>query len=286
MTPTRQFITEKPNFFLGLEATVAAALAEDIGSGDINAELVDSQQQASAELVCKAQGMLCGSRWFEEVFHQLDNQVQISWLAADGDRVAPGQTLALLKGNARALLTGERTALNLLQTLSGTAWQAYQVRQRFNHAVRILDTRKTIPGLRLAQKYAVAIGGCENHRSGLYDAFLIKENHIAASGSIGKAVQRARELAPGLPVEVEAENLAEVQQALEAGADRIMLDELSRDQQVEAIELIGGRAEIEVSGNIDPHNPPADLPPGVDCISIGSLTKHLVALDLSLRIII
>lgn len=284
MNKIPRFQPPEPDFLSGLAQTVQAALAEDVQSGDINARLVPQGQQAAAELKCKSQGLLCGIDWFNEVFRQLSPDMVIDWFAKDGDPVSPGQLLARLSGDARALLTGERTALNFLQTISGTAWQAHQVRQRFNLPVRILDTRKTLPGLRLAQKYAIRVGGCENHRTGLYDAFLIKENHIAACGSITAAVQRAREIAPDRPIEVETENLAEVAQALEAGVDRIMLDEFDRAQQIDAIALIGQRAEIEVSGNIDPDNPPHDLPEGIDCISIGALTKNLIALDLSMRV--
>ncbi|CAI8791326.1 carboxylating nicotinate-nucleotide diphosphorylase [Methylococcus capsulatus] len=260
-------------------------IAEDLGAGDLTADVVPASVSARAEVVTRESMVLCGQAWFEAVFRRLDPAVRVIWLAEEGAEVSAGDCVCEVEGNARALLSGERTALNLLQTLSGTATIARRYAQAVaGTGVKVLDTRKTLPGLRLAQKYAVRCGGCHNHRAGLYDAVLIKENHIAAAGSIGEAVATARRLHPGVLVEVEVENFPELEQALAAGADRIMLDDFERDALSKAVAVAAGRAELEVSGNIDLDNVRAVAETGVDFISVGGLTKHLRAIDLSMRI--
>jgi nicotinate-nucleotide pyrophosphorylase (carboxylating) len=268
-----------------IDADIARALAEDVGDGDITAALVDEGATASGQLITREDGVLCGRPWAEAVFHAVDARCALSWDAEDGDRIHAGQRLFTVTGPARALLTAERTALNFLQTLSGTATRARHYADLVaGTELKLLDTRKTIPGLRLAQKYAVACGGCHNHRIGLFDAFLIKENHIAACGSIAAAVEAARALAPGKPVEVEVENAEELGQALAAQADRIMLDNFSLAALREAVVATAGRAELEASGNITEETLPAIAATGVDYVSIGALTKDFKALDLSLRL--
>jgi nicotinate-nucleotide pyrophosphorylase (carboxylating) len=285
MSNQNQFSADISAYLTDLPLTVSRALDEDIRGGDVNAELVAQETNATAKVIARAGGIICGTPWFNEVFNQLDPQLKIYWLVEDGDRVEADQTIVKLQGKARPLLTGERTALNFLQTLSATATES----RKYSEAVKdlditVLDTRKTIPGMRLAQKYAVRVGGCSNHRIGLYDAFLIKENHIAACGSISVAVKKARENHPDLPLEVETENLAEVQEALDAGADRIMLDNFDNGTLLKAIALIDGEAEIEISGGIDLSDlNELDLS-GIDYLSSGALTKHVRALDLSMRI--
>jgi len=267
-------------------ANVRAALAEDVGSGDITAALIPAAAKASARVITREDGVLCGRAWVDRVFAELDPSITVDWTARDGDRIVAGQQLFTASGNARALLTGERSALNFLQLLSGTATSC----QRYaalvaGTGVKLLDTRKTIPGLRIAQKYAVTCGGCHNHRIGLYDAFLIKENHIHAAGSIASAVQAARQYAPGKPVEVEVENLDELEQALAAGCDRAMLDNFSLGQMAEAVKVCAGRAELEASGNVTEQTLRLIAETGVDFISIGALTKDCKALDLSMRLL-
>jgi len=265
--------------------TVRRALAEDIGAGDLTADLIPETAHARARLITREQAVLCGTAWFEEVFRQLDGRIRIAWEAADGDAVRPNQTLCRLEGPARPILTGERSALNFLQLLSGTATAA----RRYVDAVAgtpavILDTRKTLPGLRLAQKYAVRCGGAENHRIGLYDGILIKENHIAAAGSIAAAVSAARTRAPaGVFVEVEVENLAQLREALAAGAERVLLDNFALEDIRAAVQETRGRAKLEVSGGVtlETIRPLAET--GVDYISIGDITKNVRAVDLSLR---
>ncbi|WP_323148046.1 carboxylating nicotinate-nucleotide diphosphorylase [Pseudomonas oryzihabitans] len=265
---------------------VAAALREDVGSGDLTAGLIPAQQHARARVITREAAVVAGSAWVDEVFRVLDPQVTVSWQVADGDRVAPDQVLFELQGPARALLTGERSALNFLQLLSGTATRCRHYADLVQDtAVRLLDTRKTLPGLRRAQKYAVTCGGCYNHRIGLFDAFLIKENHIAACGGIAQAVDAARHLAPGRPVEVEVENLQELEQALAAGADIVMLDELSLDDMRTAVALTAGRAKLEASGGVNEDTLLGIAQTGVDYISIGTLTKDVKAIDLSMRIL-
>jgi len=269
-----------------LVETVRCALAEDIGSGDITAQLVAKDKQAQARIISREPAIMCGQAWVNEVFKQIDANVKITWLVNDGGAIAADQELCRIQGNARSLLTGERTALNFIQTLSATASQAHTYTQRIaDTTTRILDTRKTIPCLRTAQKYAVVCGGGKNHRIGLFDAFLIKENHIAAAGSIAAAVNAARQLAADLPVEVEVENLREVQQALDAKADILLLDNFSISLLSEAVALTQQRAKLEASGNITLDNVREVALTGVDFISIGAITKHIRATDLSMRFI-
>ena len=268
-----------------LPSCVGRALREDIGSGDITAMLIPEKQHAKGEVISREHAVICGCAWVEEVFKQLDPNTTINWLVQDGDPVVPDQVLFTLSGNARVLLTGERTALNFLQMLSGTATLARQYAELTTSSdVRILDTRKTIPGLRLAQKYAVAVGGCNNHRIGLYDAFLIKENHIAACGGIALAVAKAREIAPEKVVEVEVENLDELNEALEAQADVVMLDNFSPSDIENLKHLNVGQTKIEVSGNITHETVQHYMSSAVNYISSGSLTKHVQAVDLSMRL--
>jgi len=267
-------------------ANVEAAIAEDIGSGDITAELIPAEEQGEARIITREQAVIAGTAWVDEVFRQVDPEVVVSWQVKDGDRVEPDQTLFTLKGRSRSLLSGERAALNFLQTLSGTATVAAQYADRVAEtAVRLLDTRKTIPGLRLAQKYAVTCGGCYNHRIGLFDAFLIKENHILASGGIAAAISTAKTNHPGKPVEVEVEGFGELNEALDAGADIIMLDNFTPEQMVEAVTTVNGRAKLEASGNITDATLLDYARTGVDYISIGALTKHCRAIDLSMRLL-
>ncbi len=282
-------MTTKPELTEALKAdierSVRWALEEDIGDCDITAELIPADKIARATIITREAAVLCGQAWVAEVFHQLDPSVKLEWNAQDGDAVQPNQILVTLQGSARSLLTGERTALNFLQTLSGTATTARDYASLVeNSEVKILDTRKTIPGLRTAQKYAVKCGGCHNHRMGLYDAFLIKENHIAACGSIANAVAKAREIRPNTPVEVEVENFEELQQALAAGADIIMLDEFSPEDAIAAVALAKRQAKIEISGNVSKSTIGALIKIGSDYVSSGALTKHVRAIDLSMRI--
>ncbi|MFT5889034.1 MAG: nicotinate-nucleotide pyrophosphorylase (carboxylating) [Zhongshania sp.] len=266
--------------------TVAFALKEDIGSGDITAQLIPQAQMAKARIITREAATICGIEWVNEVFRQVDSTVSIKWHVSDGDIVAANATLFELSGSARSLLTGERTALNFLQLLSGTATICQSYADLVAHTqVRLLDTRKTIPGLRTAQKYAVTCGGCHNHRIGLYDAFLIKENHIAACGGIAAAIQAARDIAPLKPVEIEVENLDELSSALKGDADIVMLDNFSLEDMRTAVELTAGKAKLEASGNVDTETLPGTAETGVDYISIGALTKHARAVDLSMRFI-
>lgn len=265
---------------------VAAALREDVGSGDLTAGLIPAHQQARARIITREAAVVAGTAWVDEVFRVLDPAVEVHWQVADGERVAPDQVLFELQGPARALLTGERSALNFLQLLSGTATRCRHYADLVQDtAVRLLDTRKTLPGLRRAQKYAVTCGGCYNHRIGLFDAFLIKENHIAACGGIAQAVATARHLAPGRPVEVEVESLQELEQALTAGADIVMLDELSLADMRTAVTLTAGQAKLEASGGVNQDTLLGIAQTGVDYISIGTLTKDVKAIDLSMRIL-
>ncbi|SIS05233.1 nicotinate-nucleotide pyrophosphorylase [carboxylating] [Aquipseudomonas alcaligenes] len=268
-----------------IEANARRALSEDIGSGDITAQLIPAERLAHARVITRDAAVVCGSAWVDAVFRQLDPRVAVHWHVVDGERVAPNQTLFNLEGPARALLSGERSALNFLQTLSAVATRCRHFANLVEGTgVKLLDTRKTLPGLRLAQKYAVTQGGCHNHRIGLYDAFLIKENHIAACGGIAQAISAAHGIAPGKPVEVEVESLEELQQALEAGADIVMLDELSLEDMRTAVKLTAGRAKLEASGGINETTLRTIAETGVDYISIGSLTKDVKAVDLSMRL--
>ena len=263
--------------------TVRIALAEDIGSGDITAVLVPEHQTAQATVISREPAIVCGMAWFNAVFSELDSRVDIDWLVRDGDAVHSDQALCKLSGPARALLSGERTALNFLQTLSATATLSHRYAETVaDLPVRILDTRKTIPGLRNAQKYAVRIGGCDNHRAGLYDGILIKENHIAAAGSIHNAVTQARADNPGMLVEVEVENESQLLQALEAGADRLLLDNHSLPELTAAVKTVADRAGLEASGGVTLDNIREIALTGVDYISTGSLTKDIKAIDLSM----
>ncbi len=269
-----------------ITANVRAALQEDVGTGDITAQLIAAETTARARVITREDGVLCGQPWVNEVFAQLDDRVQIEWQHDDGDAVAANATLFTLQGPARRLLTGERSALNFLQLLSGTATRArHYVDLIADSDTKLLDTRKTLPGLRLAQKYAVRCGGCHNHRVGLFDAFLIKENHIRACGGIAAAVATAQAQAPGKPVEVEVESLDELEQAIAAGCDRVMLDNFTLDDLRTAAQLTQGRLELEASGNVTEETLPAIAATGVDYISIGALTKHCRALDLSMRLL-
>lgn len=269
---------------------VTAALTEDLGgtldpSKDITAQLLPAQQEVTAHVITREQGIFCGKAFAEEVFKQLGSSVQINWLVADGEAVSANQRLFTLTGPARIIMTGERTALNFIQTLSGvaTVTRTY-VDKLTGTQCRLLDTRKTLPGLRHALKYAVTCGGGQNHRLGLYDAYLIKENHIFACGGIANAVAQAQRLHPGKPVEVEVESLAELELALAAGADIIMLDNFTTEDMRTAVSLSAGRVQLEVSGNVTLDTIADYAATGVDFISVGALTKHVQALDLSLRV--
>jgi len=271
-----------------LAQQVEAALREDLGSGDVTASLVPAAQRVRGSVVTREQAVLCGRAWADETFRQLDSKVQLTWHAADGDRVAPQQVIFSIAGPARPVLTGERTALNFLQLLSATATAA----RRFVDAVagtgcQILDTRKTLPGLRTAQKYAVRCGGAHNYRMGLYDQVLIKENHIAAAGSLTGAIEAARHSAAGITVEVEVETLGELQEALSARADIVMLDEFALEDMRAAVALNraqGAVAKLEVSGSVSLDAVRAIAETGVDFISVGSITKNVRAIDLSMRL--
>lgn len=268
-----------------IEANVRIALAEDVGSGDITAQLIPADKYASARVITREAAVISGVAWVNEVFRQVDSSVEVRWLVADGQRVQANAVLFELEGKARSLLTGERAALNFLQSLSAVTTRAqYFADMVAGTAVKLLDTRKTLPGLRLAQKYAVTCGGCHNHRLGLYDAFLIKENHIAACGGVAATVEAAHRIAPGKPVEVEVENLDELRQALAAGADIIMLDELSLEDMRTAVELNAGQAKLEASGGVNEQTIRAIAETGVDYISLGTLTKDVKAVDLSMRL--
>lgn len=263
--------------------SVRAALSEDIGSGDITAHLIPETQTAQARVISREPAVLCGMAWFNGVFAELDTRIAIDWQLHDGEPLQAGQQLCTLSGPARGILSGERTALNFLQTLSATATLARQYADIVSDLpVKILDTRKTIPGLRVAQKYAVRIGGCHNHRTGLFDGILIKENHITAAGSIGKAVQQARAEQPDIMIEVEVESTAQVGEALEAGADRLLLDNFTITELTDAVQSVAGRADLEASGGITLSNLRETALTGVDFISTGTLTKNINAIDLSM----
>ncbi len=265
--------------------SVALSLREDIGDGDITARLIPADKAGRGRVITRENARLAGVDWVNEVFRQVDPEVELEWQFKDGDDVPADSVLFRMQGRARSLLTAERAALNWLQTLSAVATQCAGYAARVAHTrVRLLDTRKTLPGLRLAQKYAVTCGDCDNHRLGLWDAFLIKENHIAACGSIAQAVAEAHRIAPGKPVEVETENMDELAQALDAGADIIMLDEFSLEDMVKAVKLTAGRARLEASGGINEQTLVRVAETGVDYISIGALTKDVKAIDLSMRL--
>lgn len=274
---------EKPSI-IDIFPLIRLALEEDIGSGDVTANLVPANEHAQAHIITREAGVLCGQMYAEAVFRQFG--VAVEWRVQDGDALIPNQIICLLEGPARGLLTAERTALNFLQMLSGTATVTRQYVEKIQHTkCQLLDTRKTIPGFRHAQKYAVRCGGGHNHRMGLFDAFLIKENHIAACGSIQAAVHAARRLHSDLPLEVEVENQAELEEALAVGCELIMLDNYSLEDIHKAVKFVAGRAKLEVSGNVNVETIASLAETGVDFISVGALTKHIRALDLSMRVL-
>ena len=267
-----------------IEESVNIAIHEDVGDGDITAQLIPVDEITIATVITREACVLSGMDWFEEVFRQIDDEILIEWLAEDGDRLEAGQTICSLSGSSRSILTGERTALNFLQTLSATATlSANYAKAVADTETIVLDTRKTIPGLRLAQKYAVSCGGCQNHRIGLYDAILIKENHILACGGIAQAIDEARFHNPEMPIEVEVESIDELNQALDANADRVLLDNFTNQQLIEAVKISGGKIPLEASGNITLETIHDIALTGVDFISTGALTKDIQAIDLSMR---
>lgn len=264
---------------------VRRALKEDLGSGDVTAALLPAGALAEARVICRETAVIAGRAWFEACHHQVDPDTRVDWQVADGQQVTPDTVVCTLAGKARALVSAERSALNFLQTLSGTATVAARYAAALaGTRTRVLDTRKTLPGLRAAQKYAVRCGGACNHRAGLYDAYLIKENHITAAGGIAAAVRTARAQHAELLLEVEVETLDELSQALDAGVDRIMLDEFDADSMREAVRRTAGQVALEISGNVDITRLPAIAETGVDFVSVGALTKHVQAIDLSMRL--
>lgn len=265
---------------------VEKALAEDIGSGDITAQLVDPNARTLARAISRDHAIICGEPWVNQVFKQIDNKCEVHWSVSEGSSVHPDQTVFTVEGKARSILTAERCALNFLQFLSGIATRCrYFANMVSDTDVRLLDTRKTIPGMRSAQKYAVKQGGCYNHRAGLYDAFLIKENHIASHDSIKKVIASARTQAPGKLIEIEVESLEQLQQALDAKADVIMLDNFSHEEMQQAVAITDGKAKLEASGNINEETLKSVAQTGVDFISMGTLTKDIRAIDFSMRIV-
>ncbi|KEA53176.1 nicotinate-nucleotide pyrophosphorylase [Mangrovibacter sp. MFB070] len=283
----REALLERIN--TDIPGTVSVALKEDLGgnidaNNDITAQLLPPESTSHAVVITREEGIFCGKRWVEEVFIQLGGNVQVTWHVDDGDEITANQPLFELTGSSRILLTGERTALNFVQTLSGVASEVHRyVTQLAGTNTQLLDTRKTVPGLRTALKYAVLCGGGSNHRLGLSDAFLIKENHIIAAGSVRQAIEKASWIHPDVPIEVEVENLEELQDALHAGADIIMLDNFDTDMMRKAVGITQGNAQLEVSGNVTLDTLRACAETGVDFISVGALTKHIRALDLSMR---
>ncbi len=276
MKPTRDAIS----------AQVAAALEEDLGSGDVSAELIRADRTCTARLVTRQTGVLAGTDWVDAVFEQLSGQCRLELQSSNGDRVQPDQLLCTISGPARAVLSGERTALNFLQLLSGVATRtAHYVSAVAGARARILDTRKTLPGLRTAQKYAVTVGGGYNHRMGLFDMIMLKENHIAAAGGIAGAIKQARARFPDIPIEVEVEHLDQLDQALSAGPERIMLDNFSLDDLKDAVQRASGKAILEASGGITLDSIGSIAATGVDEISVGELTKNIEPLDLTLRVV-
>lgn len=271
---------------LEVRENVRAALTEDVGTGDITAQLIPADQHAHARVITREDAVICGVAWVTEVFRQVESATEVTWHVADGDRVSANQVLFEVKGSARALLTGERAALNFMQTLSAVATRsAFYADKVKDLPVKLLDTRKTLPGLRLAQKYAVTCGGCHNHRIGLYDVFLIKENHITACGGIAAAVDAARRIAPEKPIEVEVESLEEFAQALQTSANIVMLDDLSLEDMRTAVRINNGQVKLEASGGINDETLRAIAETGVDFISLGTLTKNIKAIDLSMRLV-
>ena len=286
---TQQFPRGSQAFNDLVNANVALALAEDIGTGDLTAALIPASQQAKATIISRENAVICGIDWVNACFHQLDKNIKINWLVNEGEKIATNQLLCEISGNARALLTAERCALNFIQTLSAVATQTQEfvkaiAETNIGSKAQILDTRKTLPGLRLAQKYAVTVGGGANQRLALYDGILIKENHIAAAGSIAAALSLAHQLNKNVSIQIEVENLDELQQALRAGAASILLDNFTLSDMKKAVQLNNGKALLEASGNVNMRTVCAIAETGVDRISIGSLTKNIRAIDLSLRI--
>ena len=286
---TQQFPRGAQAFNDLVSANVALALAEDMGTGDLTAALIPASQQAQATIISREYAVICGIDWVNACFHQLDKNIKINWLVNEGEKIATNQLLCEISGNARALLTAERCALNFIQTLSAVATQTQEfvkaiAETNIGSKAQILDTRKTLPGLRLAQKYAVTVGGGANQRLALYDGILIKENHIAAAGSIAAALSLAHQLNKNVSIQIEVENLDELQQALRAGAASILLDNFTLSDMKKAVQLNNGKALLEASGNVNMRTVRAIAETGVDRISIGSLTKNIRAIDLSLRI--
>ena len=268
-----------------VQTAIRVSLAEDIGSGDVTADLISVEIIAQASIIALENAVICGIPWVNEVYRAIDPTIEIQWKVKDGDFVSSHQTLSILIGKARSLVTGERVALNWLQTLSGTATEVNRYVEKLKGTpVRLLDTRKTIPGLRYAQKYAVCCGGGENHRMGLYDAYLIKENHIVSCGSIAQLIEKARNFHPEKTLEIEVENLEELQEALNAKADIVLLDNFDMEMIRKAVGINNGQARLEISGNVTLENIHAIAKTGIDFISVGALTKHLYAIDLAMRI--
>jgi nicotinate-nucleotide pyrophosphorylase (carboxylating) len=285
--PNKKENNMSDNFFLqDLEANVRSALQEDIGSGDISVSLIPAEERAVAQVICRETAVICGQPWVNEVFRQIDPSIDIDWEVSEGAQCQGNDLIFKAYGSAKNILSAERTALNFLQILSGTATIARRYAELVQHtAVKVLDTRKTIPGLRLAQKYAVTQGRCYNHRIGLYDAFLLKENHINACGGIAEAIAYARRFDPEKPVEVEVETLEQLEIALQAKADTVMLDNFSLENLKQAVAINKGRALLEASGGYDEKNIVAVAETGVDYISVGALTKHCQAVDFSMRFV-
>ena len=268
-----------------IDSVVRYALAEDIGNGDITAELIPAKKLVSARIISREDGVLCGSPWVNRVFSQLDNSIAVKWQLNESETFTANQVLAQIDGSARPIMSGERTALNFLQLLSGTASSTRELNSRIEHtSAKLLDTRKTLPGLRSAQKYAVRIGGGQNHRMGLFDAYLIKENHIAACGGISEVISKVRTVSMDKSIEIEVQNLTQLQEALTAGANKILLDNFDILTLQEAVKINQGQSKLEASGGIDQDILVKIAETGVDYISIGALTKHCRAIDLSLLI--
>jgi len=284
-----EILSAMPDPFHAIEETitrdVTRALTEDMGGGDLTAKLVPADRAAQARLLTRVDGVLCGTEWFNRTFEELDPDIEIFWHHEDGDDIVAGSSLCELEGNARAMLSAERTAINFVQLLSGVATRTRQfVRAVEGTRARIVDTRKTLPGLRIAQKYAVATGGGTNHRIGLYDGILVKENHIHAAGGLKEAIRQAlHDVDPGMMLQVEVETLDQLREALDAGAKLVLLDNFDLAKMREAVKIAGDRAELEASGGVNLQNVRAIAETGVHRISIGSLTKDVEALDLSMR---